>query len=258
MNPGKHHFPVAVFCKPPYLFHDALHAPAAHPSPCKRNDAVRAKLVAPVLYFDIGAGMLSWLRQMQILIFPGVVDIDHPAQRGISPLYRCPDAAPLFLFNRFPRFSGSALQNLRLLFFVPPARCLPACFRTVLQILFQDLYQVLLPVIPDHNVYRRVRRMKSLLGLHIASCRDHHCRRIHFPGTVQHLPGLPVRNVGHGAGIDDINIRLLLKRHDLISRPFQQLLHRRRLICIYLTSQIMQCRLSHSFPLNFFHHFLDF
>ena len=119
-----------------------------------------------------------------------------------------------------------------------------------LKIPLQYLHNIFFPVISHHNINSAVKRL--LFRLHIAACRHHYSIRIHLPGPVEHLPGLPVRNIGHCTGIDNINICTFPERNNLISVFFQKFLHSLRLICIYLAPKIMQRCFSHksffSFP----------
>ena len=114
------------------------------------------------------------------------------------------------------------------------------------EIFIQQRYQVFFPVIADDHVYGGVLFQLFSCRLHVAACCHHHCVRIHFLCPVQHLPGLAVRDIGDRTGVDHIHIGLLLKRHDLIARLLQKLLHRLRFVGIHLTAQIVKCSLSHA------------
>ena len=123
-------------------------------------------------------------------------------------------------------------------------------------IMFQNTDQIFFAVISDNNVDCRVFFQLSSCCLHITSGCHHDRMRIHFLCFVQHLSGLAVCHIRHRTGVDHINIRPRCKRHNLIPCFFQKLLHRLRLICIYLASQIVECRfaffhiLSNSFLLS--------
>ena len=65
---------------------------------------------------------------------------------------------------------------------------------------------------------------------------------------MKHLSGFPICNISHAAGIDQIDIRLFTKWHDLIAMLFQNFLHRFCFICIYLAAKIVQCRFFHNIP----------
>ena len=71
----------------------------------------------------------------------------------------------------------------------------------------------------------------------ITTSRDHYRIRIHLSGTMKHLSGFPICNISHAAGIDQIDIRLFTKWHDLIAMLFQNFLHRFCFICILPCSQ---------------------
>ena len=126
----------------------------------------------------------------------------------------------------------SDVDNIRELF--------PGC-----KILLQAFHQVLLPVISDDDIHGVILREGLPRRLHIAPGCHHGRLRVQFLCPVQHLSGLLVRNIRHGAGIDDIDIRLLRKVHDLIARCRKHLSHRLGLPGINLTSQVMKRRFSH-------------
>ena len=77
-------------------------------------------------------------------------------------------------------------------------------------------------------------------SLRITAGCHHNCRRIHFPGPVQHLAGFAIRNIGDGAGIDYINVRTFIKRDDLIALAAELLRHGFRLICIHTAAKGMK------------------
>ena len=115
----------------------------------------------------------------------------------------------------------------------------------------QDSQQILFLIIANHNINTWIYLLLVLLRLHIAS-RSHHNRiRIHLPGPVEHLPGLAVRNVCHGTGVDNVDIRAFFKRNDLIPCILQHFLHRLSLVSIHFTPQIVQCNLLHRLILLF-------
>lgn len=58
MDAGQHHFPVAALRQPFHFPADVLVTSAAHPSSGIGNDAVGTELVAAVLDFNVGTGML--------------------------------------------------------------------------------------------------------------------------------------------------------------------------------------------------------
>ena len=121
--------------------------------------------------------------------------------------------------------------------------------------------QLMLFIVPDHDVDRLIHEGLRLLGLHIAPGSHNDRIRILLLRPVQHLSGFAVRHVGHRTGIDDVDIRILRERHDLISRLLQNLLHGFRLICIHFTTQIMQCCFHSCFLISvllFVHAFLWF
>ena len=100
----------------------------------------------------------------------------------------------------------------------------------------QNLNQIFLFIIPDNDINTLINLSACFFCLHITSCRNYDCIRIHLFCTVKHLTGLSVCHVSHRTSIDNIHIRAFFKRHDLISIFLQKLLHCFRLICIYFTS----------------------
>ena len=110
-------------------------------------------------------------------------------------------------------------------------------------IIFQDFNNILLLIITNDNI--NTFRDIIFLSLYIAAAGNNNRIRVHLSCFMKHLSGLPVRHIRDGTGINDIDIRTFLKRHDLISMLFQQFLHGFRLICIYFASEIMQCYFLH-------------
>ena len=113
-------------------------------------------------------------------------------------------------------------------------------------------------IVSQDNINTRICIFSGILRLYIAACRHYYRIRIHLPGPVEHLPGFPVRDIGHSTGIDDVNIRPFPEGNDLISGLFQHFLHGLCFIGIYLASQIVQCRFFHGFLPLFSLLFLDF
>ena len=77
VDSGQYDFAISICRKMTHFLHYALRTAAAHPPSRIRNNAVGAKLVASILHFDICSRMFSGLRQMQLLIFMCMIDIDH-------------------------------------------------------------------------------------------------------------------------------------------------------------------------------------
>ena len=134
--------------------------------------------------------------------------------------------------------------DLQLLIFphLPDIHCMQASLPCCL-ILFQNFQQIFLPVIADNQIHRRVLLQLLSLFLGIAAHRSHYCPGVQLLCPVQHLPGFPVRDIRHCAGVDNIQIRSRFKGNDFISVFFQYLLHSLQLIGIYLAAQIVQRRL---------------
>ena len=113
------------------------------------------------------------------------------------------------------------------------------------QIALHDLRNAGLPVVPDAQIHQRVLLQTLSVGFHIAADGNHQCLRIEMLRPVQHLPALPVRNTGHTAGVDQIQVGLFLKGNHLISCTAQLLYHDIQLIAVYLAAKIVNCCLFH-------------
>ena len=102
-------------------------------------------------------------------------------------------------------------------------------------------------MIPEDDVDGKIILQLLPCCLGIAARRHDHRLRIHGPGAVQHLAGFPVRDIRHGAGIDHIDVRRLLKGTDRVSGPDQSLAHRLCLVGVHLAAEGMKCNASHTF-----------
>ena len=109
----------------------------------------------------------------------------------------------------------------------------------------QNVRQACLLVISHYDIHRGVLFQRVGGHLHVAARCHHNGIRVHFLGPVQHLAGFAVRDIGHGAGVDNIYVRLLVKGDDLITAGFQLLLHGLGFVCIYLASKVVKSRLGH-------------
>ena len=103
----------------------------------------------------------------------------------------------------------------------------------------QDPDQLLFLIIPNDNI--NILILFPCIGpcLHITARSHDHRIRILLSGTMDHLSGFPVCNIRNRTGINDINIRLILERDNLISVLLKKFLHCFRLIGIYFTPQIV-------------------
>ena len=163
--------------------------------------------------------------------FPADINDRFPAQRFISsafrgfirfifflPAFRCfirlISCSPVF--RRFIRLI-SLFHSFR--FFIRSTFFLPA-FRgfirlsAALQIFLQDLRNIPLTVVADHQVHTVIFQHPLCAGLYITARRHYHRLRIPFFSLVQHLPALSVRYIGNRAGIDDIDIGSFIKWHN--------------------------------------------
>ena len=113
------------------------------------------------------------------------------------------------------------------------------------QISGENLSDLALFVVADDQIDRVIFFHAFGIGLHVAADRDDDGIGVLFFRAVQHLPALPVRDIGHGAGVDDIDVRLVLKRDFFVSLISQDLPHNIQFIAVYLTAQIVKCYLFH-------------
>ena len=127
------------------------------------------------------------------------------------------------------------------------------------QVRLQNGHNILLAVVADGQVHRGVLLHRLPPGLHIAPHGHHHRVGVELPGPVEHLPALPVRDVGDSAGIHDIDIGLFIKRYNPISLFPEHLAHYFHLVGIHLAAQIIQCHIFHNHSPLFLYCFrLDF
>ena len=148
--------------------------------------------------------MLGRLFYLHFLVLVGVIDIQNRlAVQGLAVI-----TDKLFAASR-ASFCQKSIQNLR---------------------------DILLSVVSDCQIDARIRLKRFLSGLHITAHRHDDRLGILLLCAVQHLPALAVGNVGHRAGVYNIHICLLVKRHDLIPLLHEALLHHVDLICIYLAA----------------------
>ena len=75
------------------------------------------------------------------------------------------------------------------------------------------------------------------VGLHVAAAGGHYRVGVQLPASPDHLPRLLVADGGDGAGVDDIDVRLFIKRHQRVAPAHQLLLHGLCFILIHLASQ---------------------
>ncbi len=68
---------------------------------------------------------------------------------------------------------------------------------------------------------------------------------VHAVRTPYHLPRFPIAETCHGAGIHDVDVRRLGKRHDLIAALLEQPLHRLRFELVDLAAKCHESRLRH-------------
>ena len=86
-----------------------------------------------------------------------------------------------------------------------------------------------------HEVNVQRRRLLRM-GLHIATAGGHHRLRIQLPAAPQHLPRFFIADGSDRAGVDDIDVRLFIKRYQRVAPAHQLLLHGLRLVLIDLTA----------------------
>ena len=140
-------------------------------------------MIAPVLYLNIGSGVLRGMGELHFLVIKSGVNIND------TRVIHC-------LIIKLP--TGS-----------------------VRQIGFQYIYKVFFAVIAHSQINAGITEHLFLTGLYVAAHSHYHSLRITLLGLMQHLPALAVRNIGHSAGIDNIYVCPLVKRHNLIALFFQ-------------------------------------
>ena len=116
---------------------------------------------------------------------------------------------------------------------------------------FESFGKFMFFVITYDNIYGFILFLPLACRLHITTGGHDDGIRILLPCTMYHLSGFTVRHIGHGTGVDDIHLCLLLKRNNFISCLFKYLLHCLCFISIDFTAQIMQCCSSHTFSFIF-------
>ena len=87
-----------------------------------------------------------------------------------------------------------------------------------------------------HKVDAQRRHLVGM-GLGIAAAGRHDGVGVHFFSPTDHLAGFFVTDGGDGAGVDDIGIRRLLKRHQLVSLRRKLLLHGLGLVLVDLAAE---------------------
>ena len=84
-------------------------------------------------------------------------------------------------------------------------------FQHSLPIGLNQLYHPAFSGVSDKNINALILFQLHLLSFHIAAGGNDDGLRIPLLGLMNHLPGFPVRNIGYGAGINQVNVRLLRK-----------------------------------------------
>ena len=210
MNSGDHNLPDALCRKPLYFLQHLLRAAAPHPASRVGNNTIGTELIAPVLNFDIRAGPPG-RPEHHGFIGRMMLDVVHgePAQRFIRLPVSAMNAARRTRIAFLCRFqvtvsrSGSILCGSAILLHPFPQICL------------DDLRDLALAVCSDGQINRGILLHTLGVSLHITADCDHHGIRVDFLCAMQHLPALPVRDIRDRTGIDDIDVRRLIKRHNL-------------------------------------------
>ena len=113
--------------------------------------------------------------------------------------------------------------------------------------------QAVLFVCANQQIYSRIVCQTVSVGLHIASDSRHDGRGILGARPVKHLAGLLIRRIGHGTGVDHIDIGAGRKRHDRKPLLLEQCSHGLALIGIDFASEVVDCRRDR-FTCIFVHH----
>ena len=221
MDACQHHLPDPSLRQAFDLPQDLLRSAAPDPAPGKGNDAVGAELVAAVLDLDIGPGMAGGL-QLHVLVLGTEGQILH----GI-PSQQLAQAGDLLDRESFPLFFFSIPVIFFFLF-------IPGC-----QIPVQDLCDLPFLIVADGQIDGRVRQDFIFVRFHVAAHRDDQGVGVHLLCPVEHLTALAVSDIGHGAGIDHIKVRLPVEVYGLVAPLFQKLLHDIQFIAVDLASKVM-------------------
>ena len=109
--------------------------------------------------------------------------------------------------------------------------------------MLQPLGEIIFIFIGISYIHRRIDSARLTGTLYIATDGDY-CRvRIILLCAVDHLSGFSVRDIGHGARIYHINIRLILKLNDIMPLLLQGSYHLFGLIVVHLAAQGEKCYL---------------
>ena len=208
VDTGEDHLPDPFSCYCADFFQDLAGSPAADPSSRVRNNAVRAELIASVLYFDKGPGVARVL-QLHVLVLRAVCQVRH------RPAAECAAVA--------------------------------AALTDALQELIQQLRDPGFVVIADRQIDGRIGPDPLGIGLHVASDCDDDRVGIAFFGLMDHLAALSVRDVGDRAGIDHVYVRLLFKGDDTVTGFLHFLTHYVQFIAVDFASEVVKCGTFQSF-----------
>ena len=109
----------------------------------------------------------------------------------------------------------------------------------------QIFLKVCLFAVPENE--RNPRNILNCLPIAFSvTTRDEHFGVGIFPNrSPDDLTGFLVCGIGHGAGVDDANVRGIVRPHDSISVTKHHLLHRLCVVLVHLASQGDECRCWH-------------
>ena len=105
---------------------------------------------------------------------------------------------------------------------------------------------------PDHHAHARERTDLLRRDLRIAARNRNAGVGVRARRTADQLTRLSIAQMRHRARIDDVDLRRLLERHDLIAARAEQSLHRLRLELIHLAAERHECSPQAAPPLQIF------
>ena len=181
MNPCHDNLAASLFCKPFHFSNDILRSAAPDPAAHERDNAVRAKLIAAILYLNMSAGMILTFFHPHFFINIFMGDIWHSILQ--DTLYTCVLSPVSFPF---------------------------------LQKGIQYLHDIFFAVVPHREIYARIHPV-VLIRLHITSHRYDYCVRIVVLCPMEHLSALSVRDIRNRTCINNINIGIRLKRYNTVT-----------------------------------------
>ena len=104
----------------------------------------------------------------------------------------------------------------------------------------ERLHKVFLPLVSEHQVHAGLIERRLVGGLRVAACGDDDRFGRQVARPVEHLAGFPVRDVRDRAGVHDVDVRFLRKRHDPGARERGFIFHDLSLVLVDLAAEGME------------------